>query len=208
MFKRQDVRLTSNPACTKPVENLVAEDFYYYDKDGFELNIAERKFYSEQGFPLIDCLNHICWQEPWFILEKNNSGLILDHCMFLCRANYEGAAREQLQKLSKQIPQSNYLLNTRVKWGYDFSLDAARDSELFEVLHVEYDNVTYELFANNFISFDYLVRHTDWRDAADRIWRQRDQWRHLVGFEQNNWKAKYLLGWNKAEHTEKSLTQK
>jgi hypothetical protein len=207
MFKRQEIRLTSNPACNNPVEDLTSDDFRYYDKDGFELNIAERKFYSANNLPLIDCLNHICWQQPWFLLEHNNSGLILDHCMFLCRANYEGAARQQLEKLSQEIPLARYLLNTRVKWGYDFALDAVRGNEPFEVLHVEYDNLDYERFTNNFISFDYLIRHTDWNDAADRIWQQRDQWQHLVGFEQNNWKAKYLVGWNKAEHTEKSVKE-
>lgn len=207
MFKRQEIRLTSNPACYNPVTDLSTEDFLYYDKDGFELNIAERKFYSASKLPLIDCLNHICWQQPWFLLENNNSGLILDHCMFLCRAIYEGAARQQLEKISKEIPRARYLLNTRVKWGYDFALDAVRDNEPFEVLHVEYDHLDYERFTSNFISFDYLVRHTDWADAADSIWAQRDQWQHLIGFEQNNWKAKYLIGWNKAEHTEKSVKE-
>jgi hypothetical protein len=55
------------------------------------------------------------------------------------------------------------------------------------------------------IQFDWKVRHTDWQDAADQVWEQRDQWQHLKGFDQNHWKAEYLLGWSKAEYTEKAV---
>lgn len=207
MFKRYSVSLTSNPSCSVAVNDLIAEDFLYYDKDGFELNIAERKFYAAMKYPLIDCLNHICWQEPWFELESNVKGLMLDHSMFLCRANYYGQAAEQLRKISDKIPQALFLVKTRQKWGYDFALDAIRDNQIFEVLHIEYDSLFYDKFCDHFIWFDHIIRHTDWFDAADRVWSQRDQWQHLVGFEQNNWKAKYLIGWNKAEYTEKSVEE-
>ena len=55
------------------------------------------------------------------------------------------------------------------------------------------------------ICFEYTVRHTDWQDAAIRIWNAKNKWDHLQGFEQNHWKAEYLLGWTKAEYTEKSV---
>ena len=207
MFKRRDITLISDPYCSVAVENIEHSDFQYYDKDGFELNLAERKFYAASKFPLIDCLNHICWQEPWFELESNNSGLILDHCMFLCRAEYSGEARSQIEKLGKDIPQAKYLLNTKHKWGFDFALDAVRDNEPFEVLHIEYDNLDYDAFCARLLLVGYLIRHIDWNDAANRVWAKRDDWQHLVGFEQNNWKAKYLVGWNKAEYTEKSVKE-
>ena len=207
MFKRQDITLLSNPSCSKEVADLDVSDFKYYDKDGFELNVAERKFYSAMKYPLVDCLNHICWQEPWFTLEDNNKGLILDHCMFLSRASYIDAALRQLSILKETVPLASYLIKTRTKWGFDFALDAVRDGEVFEVLHIEYDHLDYEKFTNSFLSFDYTVRHTDWSDAADKIWAQRQVWQNLTGFEQNNWKAKYLIGWGKAEYTEKSLKE-
>ena len=204
MFKRHDITLMSDPCCSKTVENLCAEDFLYYDKDGFELNIAERKFYSAMNYPLIDCLNHTCWQEPWFKLKEGTS-LILDHSMFLCRASYTGDALEQLKILAKNNPQANYLINTRPKWGYDFALDAIVDNNIFEVIHIEYDNLNYDKFANNMLILDYTIRHTDWLDVADKVWDLRNEWQHLQGFEQNNWKAKYILNWSKAEYTEKTL---
>ena len=198
--------MLSNPSCYKAVENLTARDFLFYDKDGFELNAAEQKFYAAMGRPInYPILNHTCWQEPWFELETNDIGLYLDHSMFLCRADYGGAALEQLKKLKKTVPLADYLIRTKTKWGYDFALDACRDGQMFEVIHIEYDNFVYEEFTKSMIVFDYAVRHTDWNDAADRVWNQRHNWQHLKGFEQNHWKAKFLLGWNKAEYTEKTV---
>lgn len=196
----------SNPVCLAPAADLEDGDFRYYDKDGFELNRAERKFYAANRLPLIDCLNHLCWQEPWFELEQDGQGLILDHSMFLCRASYEDRAREQLESIKDQIPTADLLLRTRQKWGFDFALDAvADDGTVFEVIHIEYDNYDYETFRNQMLLFDFRVRHTDWQDSALLIWRHRDQWQDLKGFEQNHWKSQYLIGWSKAEYTEKAV---
>ncbi len=205
MFRRHDVHLLSNPVCTN-VADVTAEDFRYYDKDGFELNRAEQKFYRAMGWPIdFPILNHHCWQEPWFELETEDE-LILDHSMFLCRCSYERDAAEQLQQLKETIPYADYLLRTKKKWGFDFALDAvAKDGTVFEVLHIEYDHYDFDHFKNRMISFDYTVRHTDWLNAARRVWDSRDQWQHLQGFDQNHWKAEYLLGWKKAEYTEKSV---
>jgi hypothetical protein len=197
----------SNPVCVKPAIDLESKDFQYYDKDGFELNCAEQKFYSAMNHPIqYPLLNHTCWQEPWFELEHHNLNLILDHSMFLCRCSYNGEALEQLKELKQSMPTADYLIQTRPKWGFDFALDAvSADGTLYEVLHVEYDNYDYDHFKNRMLQFDYTVRHTDWQDAAKHIWDTRESWQTLQGFEQNHWKASNLLGWSKAEYTEKSI---
>jgi hypothetical protein len=206
MFRRHEVTLLSNPSCEHSVDNLSASDFQYYDKDGFELNLAEQKFYSAMNFPINNpILNHHCWQQPWFELERSDLDLILDHSMFLCRCNYERDAAEQLKKLKETVPLADYLLRTKRKWGYDFALDAVRDGTTFEVIHVEYDCNDFDRFRNHMLNFEWIVRHTDWQDCADRIWQQRDTWQQLQGFDQNHWKAEYLLGWSKAEYTEKTV---
>lgn len=207
MFRRHQVTLMSNPCCSRTVDDLNEDDFRYYDKDGFELNQAELKFYAAMEYPVFNkILNHNCWQEPWFELERTDLNLILDHSMFLCRCNYEQFAEQQLQSLKSKIPLADYLLRSRRKWGFDFALDAvSSDGKVYEVLHVEYDNYDYEEFKNRMIMFEYIVRHTDWQDAAGRVWAQRDSWQQLVGFDQNHWKAEYLLGWKKAEYTEKTV---
>ena len=207
MFRRHNVTLMSNPICSKAVEGIETQDFQYYDKDGFELNFAEQRFYSAMDYPIRHrILNHTCWQEPWFELERSDLNLILDHSMFLCRCNYEQAAEEQLKQLRKIVPTADYLLQTKKKWGFDFALDAVTDGGVaYEVLHVEYDNCEYDEFKNRMITFEWAVRHTDWQDCARRVWQQRDQWQSLTGFKQNDWKAEFILGWKKSEYTEKSL---
>jgi hypothetical protein len=206
LFARQDITLISNPVCTNPVD-LQPNDFQYYDKDGFELNQAEQKFYAAMNYPIdIPILNHCCWQQPWFYLERDDLGLILDHAMFLCRCNYSGQAQRQLEKLKPTVPTADYLLRTRVKWGFDFALDAvAPCGTVFEVLHVEFDSNDYDYFNTRMFNVEYAIRHNDWQDAADRVWKERTQWQDLKSFAQNDWKAEYLLGWKKGEYTEKAI---
>lgn len=206
MFRRHQIYLMSNPVCTKEAD-VIPTDFLYYDKDGFELNLAEQQFYSAMKYPIEHpILNHRCWQEPWFSLETNTTNLILDHSIFLCRCAYGGDAQAQLEELKPTTPLADYLLRTKMKWGFDFALDAiADDGTVFEVLHVEFDSNDYEHFKNRMIMMEYTIRHTDWTDAAKRVWAERDSWQCLRGFRQNDWKAEYLLGWNKCEYTEKAV---
>jgi len=205
MFTKQTVTLIENPECSKAALDLQPEDFLYYDKDGFELNLAEQKFYSAMGYPIsYPILNHCCWQEPWFTLDHDR--LTLDHCMFLCRASYSGVGAEQLQQVKTVSYLADYLLRTKQKWGFDFALDAvSSDGTAYEVLHIEYDNYDYQAFSNKLYNFEQIIQTTDWVSAADSIWNTRDLWSRLTGFEQNHWKAQYLLGWTKSEYTEKSV---
>lgn len=208
MLKRFDVSIVSDPTCREPIFQINPLDFKYYDKDGFELNQAEQAYYRMMRFPIDSgILNHHCWQEKWFEIEDSTTGLIIDHSMILTRCSYSDHALYQLKKITKEIPEAQLLIDTPQKWGYDFALDSVSpDGKIFEVLHIEYDNKDYEKFCTHMIAFDYTIRHTDWRDAAQEIWKHRDQWEHLKSFSQNDWKAEFLLGWKKAEYTEKSLT--
>lgn len=206
MFRRLDYNLHSDPVCSEPAENLTPEDFRYYDKDGFELCLAEQKYYQASGHVLNDCLNHLCCQQPWFQLIPGTAGLILDHALILHRCRYDGAARDQLRNFQAQMPQADWLLNTQAKWGFDFALDAVSEGgTMFEVLHIEYDHRDYHRFQDRLLVLEYQIRHTDWLHAAAQIWTKRESWQSLTGFEQNHWKAQFLLGWTKAEYTEKSL---
>ena len=206
MFRRHNVTLMSDPRCFKAITDIEASDFKYFDKDGFELNGIERKYYAAMNHPInYPILNHCCWQEPWFELERDDLGLSLDHSMFLCRCEYAGAARDQLTELEKTYPLARQLLDVKTKWGFDFDLNAiADDGTVYEVIHIEYDNREYDRFKNHLIQFDYIVRHTDWCDVARDVWAHRDSWQTLKGFEQNHWKAKHILGWEKAEYLEKA----
>jgi len=207
MLKRIADGVRSNPFCDREVQELVEEDFRYYDKDGFELNFAEQKFYSMMGYPIWHgILNHHCWQEPWFELNDPSKKLILEHSMILHRCCYTGAALNQLKTIQQTIPLADCLIKTKAKWGFDFALDAvAEDGTVFEVIHIEYDSTDYKDFTNRLICTEYDIKHKDWHDAAEQIWSKRDQWKNLKGFDQNHWKAGYLLGWKRAEYVEKTI---
>lgn len=208
MLKRHDITIVSDPVCDQPIYNIAPEDFRYYDKDGFELNQAEQAYYRQMNYPVDNgILNHSCWQETWFELENKNQGLILDHCIVLTRCAYSGHALHQLKKAKEFIPEAQWIIDTPQKWGYDFALDAVNpEGKVYEVVHIEYDSRNFDQFSNHMLSFDYTVRHTDWKDAAKKIWTHREEWQNLKSFAQNDWKANFLLGWKRAEYTEKSLT--
>jgi hypothetical protein len=126
--------------------------------------------------------------------------------MFLCRASYNGLAVEQLQQVKSVSYLADYLLRTKQKWGFDFALDAvSKDGTAYEVLHIEYDSYNFEEFSHELYNFEKIIQNTDWTSAAANIWNTRELWRHLTGFDQNHWKAQYLLGWTKSEYTEKSV---
>jgi hypothetical protein len=206
MFKRYDTHLRSDAVCLKAVDSIEPKDFQYYDKDGFELNCAEQKYYRAAGHPIhYPVLNHTCYQEPWFELERDDLGLILDHSLILHRCNYNGAALDQLRELQHTVPLAQQLIDTIPKWGFDFDLNAvAPDGTVYEVLHVEYDSRNYQTFKERMISFEYTVRHTDWIAVAKAVWDRRNEWQHLKGFEQNHWRAREILDWSKAEYLEKA----
>lgn len=207
MLKRVfSTSILGNPICEKPVDNLELSDFDYYDKDGFELNKAEQKFYLANKYPIdYDCLNHRCYQEPWFELDSQGKeqGLLLDHALILHRCEYAGEAARQLTSWSKQTPKAHYLLNCRPKWGYDLALDYYDGRSLVEVIHIEVDCSEYKKFTDKLVHIEYFIKHADWISIAKSVLANKDKWQHLKGFEQNHWKANYVLGWDKAEYTEK-----
>ena len=205
MFQIYDSNIDSNIYCSRAVENLEKSDFNYFDKDGFELNIAEQKFYSAMNYPIhYPILNHVCWQVPWYTMQDNDYNLFLDHSMILARCGYNGHALEQLLSLKGSLPQVQQLLQIKPKWGFDFDLNAiSEDGTVYEVLHIEYDSRDYDLFAQSQLMFEQFVKRTDWINASKTVWEKRDEWQHLKGFEQNHWKANYLLGWKQAEYLEK-----
>ena len=205
MFQRINVPLVRNPQCTRAVDNLTPNAFRYYDKDGFELCQAEQRYYEAENHPIEQpILNHRLWQEEWMTIEHPR--LHFDHAMILHRCSYDGEAREQLEELKSTIPQADLLLRTRQQWGYDFDLDyVAESGQIFEVLHIECDFNNFAEFEDELYKFEDSIERIDFEEAARSIWRHRDEWDTLTGFSQNDWKANHLLGWEKAEYTEKAL---
>jgi hypothetical protein len=202
MYRKQ-ISLLTNLICDRLCLDLHKSDFLYYDKDGFELNLAEQKYYRLMGHQLSHCLNHNTLAQTWY--TSNDPGLIIDHSLILYRCGFGGDAAKQLTALKTCVPQASLLLHTEAKWGFDFALDSI-DSQgnLFEVIHIEYDSKNFQQFQDRLNTIQQGIDSIDWQDAAKDILAHRSHWQSLTGFAQNDWKAQRILNWQRAEYTEKA----
>jgi len=210
LFTVIKVEVDRNPTCSETVNAsmLSSESVRYFDKDGFELTPLEQAYYCAAGYQNKignGCLYHTCWQEPWFNLSKEDP-FIIDHTMILHRCDFTGDAAIQLYKYNKRLPQLNYLINCKKKWGIDFSLDYMdRDTDkVYEIIHIEKDTNNYNEFIDIKSKFEEFVLSTDWTHAARVLLKQKEKWLPLEGMARNDWKARFF-GYEYAEETLKSV---
>lgn len=210
MFTVIKVHVDSNPTCSETVNAglLSKESVKYFDKDGFELTPLEQAYYCAAGYQNKignGCLYHTCWQEPWFDISKEDP-FFIDHTMILHRCDFTDEAAIQLHKYQKRLPQLNYLINCKKKWGLDFSLDYLNhdDDRVYEIVHIEQDSNSYEHFINLKGQFEEFVISTDWNHAAKVLLKEKHRWLPLEGMARNDWKAKFF-GYGQAESTIKSV---
>lgn len=200
----KQTKVYENPTCCRAIDEhkVFTKSSHYFDKDGFELTHVEREFYYVNGYTITDILNHTCCQQPWMTVKSDN--FLLDHCIILHRCNFEGAAKEQLLFYKHQVPTLSQLLQCKQKWGLDLALDYFDGEDMYEVLHVEQDFNTLQectAYKENIEKFVFAI---DWEDAAKRLIARKDEWSSLIGFAQNDWKARFF-GFPKAELTHKAL---
>lgn len=196
------------PTCTAPVmqDVLRTASADYFDKDGFELTKLEQGYYWVNGYPLDHhTLNHVCFDDRWMWLRSDApKGFIVDHCILLHRCDFTESAREQLHSFKREIPKISYLLQCKQKWGLDLALDYFDGDNMYEIIHIEQDFHTSEECTAYKENIEKFVLATDWEDAAKRLITKKDEWSSLVGFAQNDWKARFF-GFPKAELTHKAL---
>lgn len=204
MLRHHQIGICTDLYCDRICLDLHKSDFMYYDKDGFELNLAEQKYYRICGYKLDHTLNHHAYQVPWYTSSDPN--LIVDHSLILYRCGYRGDAERQLRALKESVPQASLMLMTKPKWGFDFALDSVdHNGYVFEVIHIEYDTNIFSEFNNELNKIQERINSIDWQDAARTIERSKNQWQSLRGYAQNDWKARHLLNWSRAEFTEKAI---
>lgn len=204
----QFASVLENPTCSVPIEvfRLFAHSVDYFDKDGFELTQVEQDYYWTNNHVVDNVtLNHSCLDNKWMWLNNDApKGFIIDHCILLHRCDFTGAAREQLLTYKPEKPKLSYLLNCKRKWGLDLALEYFDGEDMYEVLHIEQDFHTSEECTAYKENIEKFVLAIDWEDAAKRMISKKDEWSSLVGFAQNDWKARFF-GFPKAELTHKAL---
>lgn len=196
--------------CTKRVPDVVDgvssiddEDWTWFDKDGFELSVAEQKFYREMGFPLTSCLYNNAYHVPWFKDVGMVDGIRVDHSVLIHRANFKDDALAQI--LENPVPVAQWLAVANRKWGLDLAIDHHMPEQPpIEVLHIEVDSYDFRDIVSLQKELEAWVAKQDWLVHAEMVRRMEDTWRPLEGYAQNDWKAKRILGWDKAEYTLKA----
>lgn len=200
------VKLHNNPTCNKEVAavRLFSKSVDYFDKDRFELTELECEYYFVNGYNISNTLNHRGYQQPWLVLNDINDDFYLDHSTVFHRCNYTEDAYRQLLLFQPKLPKLTYLIQCKQKWGVDFCLDYFTGEEMHEVIHIESDFFTLEECTAYKENIEKFVLATDWKDAAKRLIAKKDHWSSLIGFAQNDWKARFF-GFPKAELTHKAL---
>lgn len=194
MFFAHPQTFSPNLTLTKPVDPMYisASNVMFYDKDGFELTPLEIEYYKTNNIPLSSCLYNLACHKPWIEQRDYSSGIILDHSMIVERYSFQGEALEQLETYAHAVPQLWKLIQTRQKWGFDFSVDYIKDGEATDVFHLEVDSYDYDHILRMHERTTNVILAIDWEDGAKTIRRYKDEWQHLEGHAQSNWKARFF----------------
>ena len=194
-------QFSPNAHITNPLfdEEVLGWSMKYFDKDGFEINHLEQIYYKYSKIDisqehLFHTANHVDWIVD---TEKSDMGCVVDHSMISTRWAFDGEAKEQLIRLSKQKPTLNKLLAIRPKWGIDFSLDYVYTGGCMELFHIEADYWSYEEAVEGKLKAEKLIMSTDWSAEADLVMQKKSEWENLNADDQADWKAQYF-GWDRA----------
>lgn len=198
------------PYLTIPISanHLITLPLKDFDKDGYEVpGKLEQLHYIANGVDLNrEIQYHVAPVKSWYIdQEVSEEGLVLDHCMLLCRWAFAGDARKQIQEAAKQRPILNKLLSIKPKWGIDFSLDYISHDVCMEVIHIEqdFDNINAAQSAKQ--KLESIIENTNWSDGVQHLLACKEDWTHLSSDDQSDYKARFF-GWARAFDNKKVFT--
>lgn len=190
-----------NPLITRSIDRqeILDTDMMFFDKDGYEINLLEQKFYAANNVNIGEHHLHHTANHVWWIrdTEMSEQGCVIDHSIINTRWAYADAAREDLLRAAERRPVLHKLLSIVPKWGIDFSVDYVSQCGCMELFHIELDRFDLDEVTEYKHRAETIILNTDWPDAAQSILARRHEWQDLSSDDQSDWKAQYL-GWHRA----------
>jgi hypothetical protein len=200
MFKILDYKIPTHPYISEPLtdesvfDRLVAPEFF--DRFGYELTYIESLYHVHNNVP-----GHVlvpgsptdaaaCIQD-WMIQTEQHPHIFLDHCHLNTRYAYEGAALEQLKRLSMRYPRLVKILNIKPKYMVDFCLDYIVDDKVVELIHIEHDFHDYNQYISHIDFCETFIQSQDWRRAYLDLKPFFDNGYDYDEYAQAQYKAKY-----------------
>ena len=192
------------------IQNSLLEPLGYYNKpcDESKLGDDPTHLMAPNGFSLTDLEveliraaggsfyseDDLAQKTDWFVQTPNaKEGIVMNHSFMLYRRAYEGAASEQLWRLSAADPRIHRVLQQRPRWGLDISLEyILADGTMFEILHWEYDSDQWEPIEELRQLYEPKILSIDWEDGAQQILKRKAEWHHLSWFPQSKYKCDYF----------------
>ena len=181
----------SNPITKYKLPSIHCVDLF--DTNGYDLTDLEQD-YAEVNTPAIDHRYKKAIKRTWFTTQEPIiEGVHINHALLFERKGYSGAALEQLNSWSNEIPVISKLIKIKSKWGIDLAIDYVdRRGNAFEVFHYEWDDFNYEAVLNAKLKIEKLVATVDWKAAAEELLERRSEWASLPFFEQSDWKCNFF----------------
>jgi len=209
MLEITDNKLNNNPywhIALNKQEIPVAKEIELFDTNGYDLTLLEQQ-YAEVNCPVTHHRYKVALKYPWFISGVVKEGAHINHALLFERKGYTGAALNQLQEWSINMPLVYKLIQIHPKWGIDLSIDYVDlNGNVFEVFHYEWDGFEYQAVVDMKAKIEILALNTDWNDAAKALLNRKKEWECLPFFEQSDWKCRFfgiepesfkIIIWNK-----------
>tara|TARA_R110000803_G_scaffold84853_2_gene151098 strand:- start:1750 stop:2376 length:627 start_codon:yes stop_codon:yes gene_type:complete len=162
-----------------------------FDQNGYHLTKAEQSFLSYNGYNPVERRHEDCLRYDWLVWDKRE-GAHINHSDLFERKGFNDHAKEQLLALTPDNPMLYKLIKMKPKWGIDISIDYVSTDAVFEVFHYEWDSFIYDEVVDKKLEIETFVRNLDWDDAANKLWKIKDEWYNLDFFAQTQWRTDYF----------------
>ena len=196
MFKLSKAQFNPEPHLKNPInpESVLSTSMNYFDKEGFELNQLEEKYYRVNTVHIGKILYHTACQQEWMTgPTEPRVGAYFDHCMILTRYDYWGDARNQLEVLAQKRPCLNKLLKIKPKWGIDIAMEYQwPDGDITELFHIEIDKNNLDEILEWKEKIESIVLNSDWKKVAMGIMDRRHEWVNMNADDQSDWLCRYV----------------